>query len=193
MTTIDSTVRGYLDDLIAVVEHVSSATERQSNSDALAKFAEAHSLVRNVSEVLNRHLGALETQARTQRGQGPQGVLKELVTSVTGFAAGVYGAMRGETASRMLRDDYTALSFVTICTGMLQTTALSVGDSSTAALTQRHLAELAPMVLAVHDLIPAAVLADLTHDKVSIVNSSAAEITVRQMKSAWQSAATAAA
>lgn len=189
----ETTVRGYLDDLIAVVHHVSGATERQSVNDTLTEFPAAHLVVRKVNEVLKRHLAALEDHAKAGGGQGPQGVLKELVTSVTGFAAGVYGAMRGETASRMLRDDYTALSFVTICTGMLHTTALSVGDSSTAALTQKHLAELAPLVLAVHDLIPASVLADLERDKVSIMNSSAAEITVRQMKSAWQSAAAAAA
>jgi len=193
MPTTEAIVRGYLDDLIAVVHHVSGAVERQCASDTLAQFPEGSFLVQRIDSVLKRHLAALEYHAKAEGGSGPQGVLKDLVTSVTGFAAGVYGAMRGETASRMLRDDYTALSFVTICTGMLQTTALSVGDASTAALTQQHLTELAPMVLAVHDHLPTAVISDLTRDKVSIMNTGAAEITVRQMKSAWQAAATASA
>jgi len=118
-------------------------------------------------------------------------VIKDMLGTVTGALAGLYGKMRGETAARMLRDDYTALSFVTACTTMLHTTALALDDSATSALTLRHIQEYPPLIMALSELLPHAVVADLAADKVPIVNPSAAEEAIRNLSDSWHGASSA--
>jgi len=91
----------------------------------------------------------------------------------------------------MLRDDHTALSFVTVCTTMLHTTALALNDSATAALTLRHIQEYPPLIMALGELLPHAVVAELIADNSLAVNPGAAEEAIRNLNDSWHGASAA--
>ena len=189
--TREETVRSYLGDLISVLDHVSQAVAKQAGNDDIRRIAHAGRVIDNLHSVLIRQHADLEAHVKAMGGTSGGGVLKDMLGTVTGALAGLYGKMRGETAARMLRDDYTAVSFVTACTTMLHTTALALDDSATAALTLRHIQEYPPLIMALSELLPHAVVADLAADKVPIVNPSAAEEAIRNLSDSWHGASSA--
>ncbi len=189
--TREETINGYLGDLIAVLDHVSQAVAKQAGNDDFRRIAHAGRLIDNLNSVLIRQHTDLEAHAKALGGVSTGGMVKDVVGAVTGVLAGLYGKMRGETASRMLRDDYTAVSFVTACTSMLHTTALALNDPATAALTLRHIQEYPALIMGLSELLPHAVVADLTADAIAVVNSSAAEEAVRNLNDSWHGASAA--
>jgi hypothetical protein len=86
----------------------------------------------------------------------------------------------------MLRDDYTGLSFVLVCTEMLHATAVAVGDARTADLTRQHINELPPVIRSVSALVPYAVVADIAADKVPIAEPNAAALACETHTEAWR-------
>jgi len=189
--TREETVRSYLGDLISVLEHVSQAVVKQAGNDDFRRIAHAGSVIDKLHSVLTRQRADLEAHVKAMGGTNGGGVLKDMLGTVTGALAGLYGKVRGETAARMLRDDYTAVSFVTACTSMLHTTALALDDSATAALTLRHLQEYPPLTMALSELLPHAVVADLAADKIPVGNASAAEEAISNLNDAWHGASAA--
>lgn len=187
-TTATDTVRGYTVDLIAVLDHCADAIKRQMNEDQLTRIAGAGPALRQVHQTLCRQRDALQRRAESMGGGGMTEALKDAMTAVSGFFAGLWGKVRPETASRMLRDDYAALAFVSVCTQMLHTTALTVRDIGTAQLTLQHLNELPPLQMAVNELVPAAVVADLGIDGVPIEDPNAAEAANENWRDAWRHA-----
>ena len=193
MTPNQETVREYLGDLIAVLNHVSTAVTVQLKDDGLMRVPHATHVIQHTSEVLLRQRITLENYVKTVGGVTVGGGLKDVLTTVAGALAGLYGKARGETASRMLRDDYTALSFVSICTTMLHTTALAVNDSDVAEITRQHMMDYPPLIMAISELVPDAVVADLAADKAVISNHSAAEQAGANLKDSWRHASSASA
>ncbi len=189
--TREETVRSYLGDLISVLDHVSQAVAKQAGNDDIRRIAHAGRVIDNLHSVLIRQHADLEAHVKAMGGTSGGGVLKDMLGTVTGALAGLYGKMRGETAARMLRDDYTAVSFVTACTTMLHTTALALDDSATAALTLRHIQEYPPLIMALSELLPHAVVADLAADKIPVGNAAAAEEATRNLNDAWHGASAA--
>jgi hypothetical protein len=193
VTTNQDTVRQYLGDLIAVLNHVSQAVSTQSKDDGLMRLPHASHVIDNLNATLLRQRTALEAHIKGLGGATVGGGLKEVLTTVTGAIVGLYGKARGETASRMLRDDYTALSFVSICTTMLHTTALALNDPAVAELTRQHMIDYPPLIMAISELLPDAVIADLAADKAVIANHNAADQANVNLKDSWRHASSAAA
>lgn len=188
----DNTTRHYLSDLIAVHTHVHDAIARHKEDSALAKVPGALRCIENVVASLARSQRLLEDRAEALGGQGALGNLKEALTTVSGFFAGLYGKVRPETASRALRDDYTALHFLFACTAMLHTTSRALGDTPTCTITAGIMRDLPPLILDVADLIPHAVLLDLAKEHPNL-DHSADEAAIREVKGAWHGAGTMAA
>lgn len=186
--TAERTVEGYLGDLIAVVRHVDEAIARHAKDERLHRVAGAAKVIENADAVLKRHLAALETYAKTIGGTGWTGAFKDSVTTVTGFITGLYGTIRGEAASRMLRDDCTGVSFVLICTQMLHTTAIATGDVTIKTMLHDHIEELAEAVVAINGVLPHAVVSDLGADGVPISNPRAGDEAARSHAQAWMRA-----
>jgi hypothetical protein len=189
MADSKDTVRGYLADLLAVIEHSDKAIERQLDDQALTRIPGAHAVLNDVHMTLRGQLSGIQDRLEDLGGQTTLGTVKQAATSVTGFITGLYGMDRGETASRMLRDDYTALHFISICTTMLHTTALSLADSTTALLTRDYLHELPPLITSIADLIPQAVIAELAEEHLPI-SGDAAEVARDAYHEAWRGATT---
>src|SRR4030095_2940259 len=115
-------------------------------------------LIRRTRAALANHVSALEARLRQLDGSARW---KELVTTVTGFLAGIYDKVRSDSVSRMLRDDFAALHFVYVCQTMFITTAEACADRETAQLVREQQHDLPPLILRFGDCIPAAVVTDL--------------------------------
>jgi len=61
----------------------------------------------------------------------------------------------------------------------------------TAALTLRHIQEYPPLIMALSELLPHAVVADLAAEKGIVINPGAAEEAVRNLNDSWHGASAA--
>lgn len=184
MTTAQGTIRAYATDLISVYTHVHGATHRQLSEKSLGRVPGSREAIERAATFCERGHRELEEHVRQHGGIGAAGHVKEGMTTVSGFLAGVYGQIRTDTPSRMLRDDETALHFLMTCTTMLHTTALALGDTQLAALTRKLMHEVPPLILAIGEVIPHAVASDLAQEHPD-VRANAADEACREANSAW--------
>lgn len=180
-------IRGYATDLLAVHRHSLEAIKRHANDDDIAKIPGARDIVAQAIAVLEGNMNRLESRLAVLGGQGASGQIKEAVTTATGFLVGLYGQARGEPASRALRDDYAAMSFVLVCTTMLHATARALRDMDTAAVTSAMMHDLPPVIVRLADIVPQAVVAELAIEH-GIVDGAADEMTIREIKETWRAA-----
>ena len=116
-------------------------------------------------------------------------VLRSALGAILGAAAGLFDRVRLDTrVSRMLRDDYAALSFAAVCYEMLHTTALDLGDDRVAELALRHLAACARSIARIGDLMPAVLLAELHEEEdTGAPVPAVVEQAQRNVRAAWTS------
>jgi len=92
------------------------------------------------------------------------GAVKEAVAAAAGFLAGLYGKVRKHAVSRILRDDYTALSLACTAYSMLYTTGVALRSEPTTTLALHHLRAVTPLLMTLSHIIPGVVVAELTVD-----------------------------
>jgi ferritin-like metal-binding protein YciE len=177
-------LRPYLADMAAVEKHILEAVERQHTDDDIKQFAEAHQLLHRIVGTLKNHVQTLETHLEGYAGGGVAGTVKEAVTGVLGAIAGVYDKVRKDTASRALRDDYTALSLASISYGMLHTTALGLSQGTVAEAARHHLEEINGLIMDLGLAIPRVVLKELSFEGYSI-ETGVADKAVANLKDSW--------
>lgn len=177
-------------DMLAVENEMHAAFRRQKKDDRLSKLPRAASVVSEIEDTIDRHLEALR-RCLSRYGAG-ESTLKQAVGSVLGAAAGIYNGMRSdEPVSRMLRDDYIALSTAVVCYEMLHVTALAAGEQKTADLALEHLKEYAPLVIAITETLPHALVEEMGREGKLNIDHQAAERAVRNTKAAWMDQAVA--
>jgi hypothetical protein len=86
----------------------------------------------------------------------------------------------------MLRDDYTALGFATVCYEMLHTTALATQNHEVAELALSHLKAYAPFIMQMADVIPEVLIQELSSEGKIVADHRVAEDAVRNTHSAWE-------
>lgn len=182
-------LRPYVADMAAVEKHILEAIERQSKDDDIRQFPDAAQWVDRTVGILRRHVDELENHLKNFDGGGMAGTVKEAVTGVLGVFAGLYDKVRKETASRALRDDYTALSLAAISYTMLHTTALGLNQGTTAQLALANLKELTPLLVEVSQFIPKVVLKELAFEGYTI-ETAVGEQAARNTHEAWQASNT---
>jgi hypothetical protein len=178
-------LRPYVADMAAVEKHILEAIERQRKDDDIQQFPDAAQWVGRVEGVLRRHVDSLESHLKNFDGGGVAGTVKEALTGVLGTVAGLYDKVRKDTASRALRDDYTALSLAAISYTMLHTTALGLSQGTTAEIALSGLKDLAPLVMEGAELIPKVVLKELAFEGYDI-STQVGEQAARNTQEAWQ-------
>lgn len=189
-TTPKDTVLWYVNDLIAAHKHTLDAVRRHERDDRLLRVPGASTAVAGLSASLERHIAALEARVEAMGGHGAVGNLKEALTTVTGTLAGLYGQVRPEAASRMLRDDVTATNFLMTCSAMLYATARALGDQQTADVADSLMKRFPPIIIELQDVLPEAVVLDISAEHPG-ASPRADEDTVRQIKMAWRGASAA--
>ncbi len=181
-------LRPYLADMAAVEKHILEAVERQRNDDDIKQFPEALQLVGRLESTLKSHVQALNSQLEGYSGGSAAGAVKQAVTGVLGAIAGVYDKVRKDTASRALRDDYTALSLASISYAMLHTTALGLAQGTVAELAKNHLEEINSLIMELGLATPRVVLKELSFEGYSI-DTGAADLAVKNLEETWRNSA----
>ncbi len=181
MSDRNDTLTKYIGDMIAVEQHIQQAIERQVESTK--DWPEVNQKVRTFAQTLDQHVNALKSHLE-KMGGSPTHPVKEAGSAVLGVAAGLIDKVRDEKASKMFRDDYTALNLSTVSYVMLHTTALALKDQATADLALRHLEDNARFVMDINKFIPYLVVNDLKDD--APVDRSVVEQAVRNTQKAWQ-------
>ncbi len=183
--TVDArkdTIQHYVSDMIATEKHIHEAVKRQADDDSVKQQPAASKLINQIETVLQSHINQLESH-NEQLGGSRTG-LKDTVASTLGAMAGLYDKVRSEQNSRMLRDDYTALSLAAVSYTMLHTTALALNDQKTADLALRNLKDITPLITQISQVIPQVVTSELTEDHPSISQTSSQEAK-RNTQEAW--------
>ena len=170
--------------MIALEKHILEAVERQANDESVKAHAEAARLIEHIRGTLAGHVKSLEAY-QDELGNEWAAAVKAAVTTVAGWLAGVYDKVREHEVSRMLRDDYTALSLAAISYTMLHTTALGNGDRTLAALAAQHLKHLTPLIVEISEVIPSVVAVEVKAHVATFDTSVVAE-SVSATQEAWK-------
>lgn len=173
----------YLSDMIALDGHIHEAIERQLGDDRLKQFPDASKVVNTLHTTLDTHITGLKAQL-TALGGGASGPVKEAVSAIAGVAAGLYDKVRRDPVSKMLRDDYTALSLAAISYTMLHTTGLALQNQQIADLAQRYLKDVTPIIVDISQVIPGVVVQDL-QDNEAQIDPTVAKEAVSKTQAAW--------
>lgn len=177
------TLQQYVSDMLALERHILEAIERQTDDAQMTDQPEANATVVETERMLKNHVSALESHLKALGGDGLSPV-KSAVSSVMGFAAGLYDKVRPDGVAKMLRDDYTALSLDAISYTMLHTTGLVYDDAATADLALRHLSDISPLIVQISAIMPHAVAAELK-DTPGAVTLGVAAQAVANTQGAW--------
>lgn len=186
--TVDRTevLNTYTTDMAAVEGHIATALGHQLDSDELKPFADAQGVIRRLKTTLESHVGTLEAYNDETDGGGLKEALKDAVGTALGVAAGLYDRVRpNDTASRMVRDTYTALSLATISYHMLYTTALGLKDTRVSTMALNHLKELTPFVMELSETVCRVVAQELDMEDKVFTDEIAGEA-VRMTQTAWK-------
>jgi ferritin-like metal-binding protein YciE len=170
-TKSTDTLKTYVGDMHALVEHGLQAIGRQVDNLKGEGHDEALQAVRDFRQTLQTHVQALDARMSVLGGSATKPV-KDAISAVAGVAAGIINAMRAEEASKSLRDDYTFLSHCAVAYLMLHTTSSSLGDRETAELAERGYRDCARMIMTIDRIMPSLVLQELRQDGLSVTDIS---------------------
>ncbi len=176
------TLRQYVSDMQATEKHIHEAISHQVEDESVKQQPTASQLISRLHQTLHSHISTLEEQSK--RLDGSRSSIKDAITSTLGVMAGLYDKVRTKQVSRMLRDDYTALSLAAISYTMLHTTALALNDQHTAGIALRHLKDFTPLITEISRIMPQVVARELTEDFPNLNVSSATE-SMRSTQEAW--------
>jgi ferritin-like metal-binding protein YciE len=183
------TIADWLGDIVALESHVEEAMDRQlslaSNSTNVAtSFKRYHDTVRD-----SKHRAEAYQKAYGSTSGNP--VIKA-GSNLLGKAAGMIDKMRDDSASKALRDDYTAYNHLAIAYTMLHTTALALNDPATAEFSKQGLTTYARLVQDINHIIADAVVADLVaNDEAPAPNANVVQEVRKTVDSAWKATANA--
>ena len=173
----------YVSDMIALDKHILEAVERQLEGDYLDKYPGARAVVSSIKTTLSSHVDGLTAQVESVGGEA-SGPVKDAVSTIAGVAAGLYDKVRHDPVSKMLRDDYTALSLASISYTMLHTTGLALKHNAIANAAVSNLKDLTPIVVEISKIMPSIVVKDLADEDVSI-NTAVSGQAVSNTQEAW--------
>lgn len=163
-------LRMYVNDMVALEKHILEALERQREDERVQQDVEFKELIDRLHTIVRAHVLTMENHAAAV-GEKFGSSVKDAVSSFTGVVAGLYDKVRKHPVSRLLRDDYTALSLAATAYSMLYTTGLATRELPIANVALRHLQELTPLIKDLSRIIPVAVVKELAEDDPEIDRS----------------------
>lgn len=180
-------LRVHVGEMLAVTQHVHEALERQAKDETVHRYPAAHQAITEAQTSF-----ALQTRELESLIDGFDerfvDKVKKGVTDLLGNVAGLYDKLRGDEVSRMLRDDYTALSLTSASYTMLHAAALAYGQPPTAELALRHLKKIAGMVMRFAEVLPEVVVSELAAQHEG-VDGSVGSLSRDKTQEAWNRAA----
>jgi ferritin-like metal-binding protein YciE len=179
-------IQKHLADMLAVEKHILEAIERQRADDDARNDIEANKILIEIERTMKRHVATLEATVEQYGAEG-ESALKKAVTGILGAAAGLYDQVREHTVSRMLRDDYTALSLAAMSYTALHTFGLAVRENRVADLATDHLKEVTPLLVEISKVLPHVVARELAREEDFGVDATVGDAATANTQHAWDS------
>lgn len=156
-------LKTYTSDLLALETHFMNAVKKQKSTESV-KDNNVIELLHELDKAVSKNVEELEKHLDTLGGK-TRGDIKSKLASFAGSVAGLMDKARSDTVSKMVRDDYTALSMITIGYTMLHTHALADDDETLAELTGKHLRTCTNLITEISKVVPLAVAHEIIDDK----------------------------
>ena len=182
--TTKPTINTYVSDMLALERHIVQPLEHQSKDAVAQKYPDAYRAIAEAFTSTQARITALESRLEALGGHAGSGV-KSGVAATLGNVAAAIGDARKTEFSKYLRDDYSALALASASYTLLHTTALALGDATTASLAQTGLTSVATSVMRLSKTLPVTVLAELREEGLAIDASVVSEAQ-RHVDQAWQ-------
>lgn len=148
----------WVGDIVALEAHIEEAMDKQLQIEA--PDAEINQTIKYLHDTVRDSKHRAEQYLQTVGGPRNKNLV-ERGAEILGVAAGIIDKLRHDTASKALRDDYTAYNHLAISYTMLYTTALAEDDQATASFAEQGLRTYASLVQKLNEVMPKAVLGDL--------------------------------
>ncbi|OZC03178.1 hypothetical protein [Rubricoccus marinus] len=175
----------YATDMAGVTQHIQNAVEHQRASGATDAYPELNGLLDQIISTLKGQNTALEAYNEGTEGGGVLEAAKEAFLGVLGEAAGLIDRLRNtDQVSRMVRDDYTALSLAAVSYHMLHTTALGLKDQKLADLALTHLGQITPLLVKLSKTVCTVVAHELNSED-RIIDGSVADQAIENTQKMW--------
>ena len=175
----------YATDMAGVTTHIKNAVEHQRASDATDAYPELNPLLDQIVSTLEAQNSALEAYNERTSGGGALEAAKEAFLGLLGEAAGLVDRLRQtDTVSRMVRDDYTALSLAAVSYHMLHTTALGLKDQALADLAVEHLGQITTILVKLSKTV-CTIVAEELNDEDRIIDASVAQEAIANTQAMW--------
>jgi hypothetical protein len=183
MTERQNTTTKYVSDMLTITKHIHEAIERQRLDNDVKQDKDAYPVISRLDGTLKSQINAWE-QHLEAIGNDTGSPIKEAVGSVLGVFAGLLDKVRTDTVSKMLRDDYTALSLQSIALTMLHTTGLALKQPETANLALSQLHDITPIIVDISEIIPLVVIRELSNDS-EVIDRTVGDTAIRNTQKAW--------
>ncbi|MEM1096459.1 MAG: hypothetical protein AAGJ10_17810 [Bacteroidota bacterium] len=186
MTTRNDAIRKHLADMQAVESHILTAVRHQlqEQGELADAPAEVEPLLRRIESTLTTHTETLALLTERYDGE-TQANVKKIVTEFFGMLAGLYNKVRQHEVSRMLRDNYTALSLAAMSYTSLHSFGLAIGEDNVASMAQRHLEDLTPLLMDISRVLPYAVVREVADENDFPVDTTAGARALENTHRAW--------
>ena len=173
----------YTNDLLNFNKHFLSVIRSQKTSDTLNN-TKAVDLLHNIDIALTTQINELENfddlieESRFE-------FFKEKAATLFGSLAGNIDSLRKDPVSKILRDDYTALSMLSSGYTMLYTAALVEENESLANFAKSSLQRVAQLIADTNQTIPFVVTEELAGTNTDV--NAIAEKALEETQKAWSS------
>jgi hypothetical protein len=178
-------IQKHVSEMLGVERHILRAVERQREEEVVRRNERANSIIIETERKLRKHVDRLETFAERVDGKGLS-TIKEAVSGFLGAVAGMYDKIRDHELSRILRDDYTALSLAAMSYTMLHTFSLAVKEEELASLALEHLKDITPILVEISQVLPEVLVAEIAEEHDFPVDASIGTSAVRNTHEAWE-------
>jgi hypothetical protein len=184
VTDRQKAIRKHLTDMYSVEEHILEAVQRQRGAEKLRNNVDANKVVIEIERVMTAHRNALRMLIEEYGGEGGS-VVKRAVSEVLGVFAGLYDKVRDHELSRMLRDDYTALSLAAMSYTALHSFGLAIKEARIADTALEHLKDLTPVLVEISRVLPEVVVQEVAEESSFPVDRSVGSEAARNTHAAW--------
>lgn len=154
----NKSIESYTTDLYELIKHTQVVVRTQKNSDKVMD-PKSVDLLHNLDIAFTKQINGLEDL--DVLNEGTKKTVKDNLAKATGKIAGFIDSARDDAASKMLRDDYTALSMIASGYTMLHTYALAEENDELANFTQESLTRIAQLITETSKVLPHMVAAEI--------------------------------
>lgn len=146
-----TSIEKYTVNLYELIKHTHAVIRTQKNSDKIMNTKSVE-LLHNIDMAFTSQIESLEDFDILD--ENTLKTVKDKLAKATGKIAGFIDSARNDAASKMLRDDYTALSMIASGYTMLHTYALAEENDELANFTQESLTRVAQLITETSEVLP---------------------------------------